>query len=60
MASREKTNRGLVMKRKDWFGTGVAFLIAGAAVFAADPVKKEDPIEKIGRASCRERVCQYV
>ncbi|NLH43963.1 MAG: hypothetical protein GX448_19160 [Planctomycetes bacterium] len=33
------------MKRKDWFGTGVAFLIAGAAVFAADPVKKEDPIE---------------
>lgn len=45
MASRKKDNWGFGMARSKWFGAGMAVLITGAAVFAADPVKKEDPIQ---------------
>lgn len=33
------------MARSEWFGAGMAILIAGAAVLAADPVKKDDSIK---------------
>jgi len=33
------------MKRSEWFGAGMAVLIAGAAVWAGDPVRKDDSIK---------------
>jgi len=36
------------MARSEWFGAGMAILIAGAAVLAADPVKKDDSIKVAG------------
>src|SRR3546814_20003653 len=40
------------------FGVGVAAIVKGATAIGFDAVGDRE--YKIGRASCRERVCQYV
>src|SRR3546814_7231155 len=48
-----------------WVGDGaLTFPVAWAATagtsFVADPATYRRALEEIGRASCRDRVCQYV
>src|SRR3546814_11362833 len=55
---REKRNFPvLVLTARDSWSDKVAGLDAGADDYLAKPFQTE---EEIGRASCRERVCQYV
>ena len=39
------------MVRRQWFGAGLVLLIAGATVFAGDPVQKQDSIRAAAEES---------
>src|SRR3546814_3691465 len=56
------TNKNVDGKQKAILGgiAGVALVIAGVVGTDFNPPSVEQYTEQIGRASCRERVCQYV
>src|SRR3546814_6900980 len=53
--------RAIMTDSKDASQSGYTYAKAGVSIAAGNAlVKAIAPLAKIGRASCRERVCQYV